>query len=365
MARAKAERAKPLTQQRDELLARYTEACTYPGRLDEAAVIDALAKYLAALGISRRVVRLDAGWSLDTHPSLRRYVLSVLDDFGRRRDALDARDAQDAQDALDARAARAALDARAAQDALDAQDARAALDARDARDAQDARAALKRFAAWCIQGASWYWYRFDLSWLATTFLGAVQLKQDHVQEWAGPLFDAFVAGAWFLHFTDDTLYWVAKPRVHTEVARAGGRRRLHSADTAALGSDIEPLYFWHGVMVPALVVLRPDGITTEHIQQEENTEVRRVMIERFGAERYVRESGAQRVQADDYGELYRVPRPDDSDLVMVRCWNSTPEPDGVHREFWLRVHPDSQTAHEGLARMHGLATKHYRLSTQT
>ena len=80
---------------------------------------------------------------------------------------------------------------------------------------------------------------------------------------SGPVLDAFLAGAWMLHFTDDTLYWVAKPAVHVETIPGG--RRLHSDKTAALESAVERLYFWHGVLVPAFVVVRPDWITLDHI----------------------------------------------------------------------------------------------------
>ena len=48
---------------------------------------------------------------------------------------------------------------------------------------------------------------------STTWLGA---RDERVAAWSKPLFDAFVAGAWLLHWTEDTLYWAAKPAVHLE-----------------------------------------------------------------------------------------------------------------------------------------------------
>jgi Domain of unknown function (DUF6745) len=150
-----------------------------------------------------------------------------------------------------------------------------------------------------------------------------------------------------MHFTDDTLFWYAKPALHIEEIPGG--RRLHSAETAAVESDIERLYFWHGVLVPAFVIVRPDWITVAHIQQEENAEVRRVMLERYGHERYMIDVGAIREQADDYGELFRVARPNDTDLVMVRVLNSTPEPDGSQKRYMLRVPPHVTSAREAVA----------------
>lgn len=128
------------------------------------------------------------------------------------------------------------------------------------------------------------------------------------------------------------------------------RGRLHAADGPALAySDGFAIHAWHGVRVPARIIETPDTITSEEITAEPNAEVRRVMLERFGADRYIRELGAERVQGDDYGSLYRVERVDDSPLVMVHVTNSTPEPDGSAKDYWLRVPPEMQSAREAVA----------------
>jgi hypothetical protein len=178
--------------------------------------------------------------------------------------------------------------------------------------------------------------------MATTYIGAVQLKSPAaVQSWSKPLFEAFLAGGWMLHWTEDTLYWVAKPEVHRE-SIAGGGRRLHNSQGPALRSDVENLYFWHGVMVPAFVVMKPEWITLKHIAEEENAEVRRVFIERYGLTRYLLDSGAEKIAEDEFGELYRTEIPGDEPLVMVKVINSTPELDGSFKPYFLRVHPEAR-----------------------
>jgi hypothetical protein len=319
-------------------LERYSAACDYPGRLDEAAVAENLGVYLHALGVERKIVRLPSGWRLEEHPALLKYTNAILDDLVKRNPAfaLDARAARDAIAARDARAARAAL---AALAALDARDARAARAARAARDAIDAiLGGLQRFAAWCIQAYGWSWWRFDLSWISTTYLGALQTKNEGVQRWSHPLYEAYIAGAWLLHWTEDTLYWVAKPTVHLDPA--AGTRRLHNEHYAALESDVENLYFWHGVLVPAFVVVRPDWITVKHIEDETNAEVRRVMTERYGEGRYIIDSGLKPIARDEFGELFRKDFEGDSPLVYVKVKNSTAEPDGSFRDYFLSVNPD-------------------------
>jgi hypothetical protein len=46
------------------------------------------------------------------------------------------------------------------------------------------------------------------------------------------------------------------------------------------------------------------------------------------------------INTDDFGSLYCKPIADDEDLVMVKVVNSTPEPDGSYKDYFLRVHPE-------------------------
>ena len=262
------------------ILDAYKEACNYPGKLDEAAVEHHLRRYLDALGVTREVRMIRQGWSLESEPALGRYVGSILRDFASRagRPILDARDARDALDAF------------------------AASDARDA--VSTALTSLKRFAAWCIQTGGWWCWGWELSVYATTYFGARELKHAKVEKWSKPLLEAFVAGAWTLYWTDDTLFWTAKPTVHRDPTP--GTRQLHNENYAALESDVENLYFWHGVLVPAFVVVRPDWITVTHIDSETNAEVRRVMIERYkhgeevhGAPAFMRDAGGKSLDHDE------------------------------------------------------------------
>jgi hypothetical protein len=82
--------------------------------------------------------------------------------------------------------------------------------------------------------------------------------------------------------------------------------------------------------------------------RESNQEIRRAKLERFGWERFA--ALHQPVQRDDYGALYRIPLPDgDEDLVFVEVENSTAEPDGSFKKYFLRVPPGTERAREGLA----------------
>lgn len=244
--------------------------------------------------------------------------------------------------------------------------------------------ALRRFASWCIQRAAWDWY-FELSWLATSYIGAVQLGDAGVQAWSGPLFEAYCAGAWFLHWTEEAVYWIAKPSVHVEVVDQ--ERRMHREDGPALDSDVEDLYFWHGVLVPDYVVMNPEKITAARIREEDNAEVRRVMMERMGWERFCLEA-QMKVLHEDSIETH-FPALPVSDLVDVgkrlvttyRTGKETAqllEADGLMdfedrplrfvrltdpstgRQYTIRVLPTHQRCYEAVGWTFGMTEEEYK-----
>jgi hypothetical protein len=141
---------------------------------------------------------------------------------------------------------------------------------------------------------------------------------------------------------------VAQPRIHIEVVR--GARRLHREDGAAVESDVEPLYFWHGVLVPPHAIERPESLTVEEIRNESNAEVRRALRERMGQGRYLREIGAKLIDADYEGaKAGAAPRAlledDERRHYLVGTDGST------RRVYYMEVPATSKTcreAHEAL-----------------
>lgn len=117
--------------------------------------------------------------------------------------------------------------------------------------------------------------------------------------------------------------------------------RLHSADGPAIAwPDGWSLWYWHGVRVTEKVILRPQTISIADIDAEDNAEVRRALIERYGPARYIKDSGTKLIHQDRRGTLYRRELKDDEPLLMLKVVNTTPEPDGSSKDYWLRVHPE-------------------------
>ncbi|WP_405690725.1 DUF6745 domain-containing protein [Streptomyces sp. NBC_01185] len=140
-----------------------------------------------------------------------------------------------------------------------------------------------------------------------------------------------------------------------EVLHRDEAGRLDRGDGPALAyPDGFALYAWRGMPVSVEFLDSLASLTPGRIRTEENAELRRVMLEFYGYDRYLAESGAEPVHKDETGILWRIAMEGDEDVVMVEVVNSTPEPDGTHRTYWLRVPPRTRTAKEGVAWTFGL-----------
>jgi hypothetical protein len=168
---------------------------------------------------------------------------------------------------------------------------------------------------------------------------------------------------WYPH--KDFVMVVERPQaIHRELARAevtrgwGSHRLHHDSEAAVSWGDGWGVYSVHGVQIPFAkrhIVENPERITVAEIDAETNAEVRRVMLDRFGAERYMREAGAVVVAELPVthpmvglrgAKLIRRDLPGDEPIIMVDCVNSSPEPDGSFRRYMLRTDP---TAYGGQA----------------
>jgi hypothetical protein len=108
------------------------------------------------------------------------------------------------------------------------------------------------------------------------------------------------------------------------------------------------------------VVLHPERLAARQALTERNAEVRRVMVERIGHDRFITELDLRPVHQDETGSLYRVGLAEDEPLVIVHVTNATPEPDGSRRRFFLRVPPEMERARQAVAWTFGLPEREYR-----
>lgn len=152
------------------------------------------------------------------------------------------------------------------------------------------------------------------------------------------------AGYWWPH----THFVIASER--PSVLTRDGQGRLHNATGPCVKWDradnhpesIFEMYRYHGVMVPEWIIKNPELITTKMIGEEENTEVKRVMIEIFGFERYLREASARLIDEATEGhpiaglrgaKLWQLAE----GVIAIEMKNSTTEPDGTRKTYIIPV----------------------------
>jgi hypothetical protein len=335
----------------DDLFVRYKIACDLKQPVDRDRIAGAIHRWCSHNGSGSFAIQF-----VTTAEQIRRAALAA----GASRIPWDARVVVWA--ARDAKAAWAVRDAWDASAARDAWAARVGGDARDgvcdswgAALVVTACVALAAFAAgvaldsaaltgWALTGwalaalaawASWFWARAagdawavwdswavwdaiainmavdvftggacvpngdkaasDLSYVSITAIRIASEGEEAALQKCLPLLEAFEAGAFCLWIGAETIYVAIIP----SVVAVDDRRRLHCADGPAFAwlDDIREFY-WHGVNVPDFVIERPRQITVTHIDAERNSEVRRVMIERYrlgdgihGAEAFMRDAG--------------------------------------------------------------------------
>lgn len=98
----------------------------------------------------------------------------------------------------------------------------------------------------------------------------------------------------------------------------------------------------------------------DDIDNTDNMELRRSMIEMYGIANYLRDTHAKEIHRDSFGVLYRKDQDGEEPLVMVELENKTPEPDGTYRKYFLRVPPTMRTARQAVAWSFGLTASEYK-----
>jgi hypothetical protein len=143
------------------------------------------------------------------------------------------------------------------------------------------------------------------------------------------------------------------------------QQRLHCPDGPAIVyQDGTSGYAYHGIIMTKSHIERQ--FTAQDIFNEANTEVRRAMLDLYGYERLHKEGLLNELQRDEAGRLYSLgsgPGRENMRLVGVR--NSTSEPDGTHKIYFLRVPPWISRAKEGVAWTFNMSEDDYRPEKET
>jgi hypothetical protein len=160
-----------------------------------------------------------------------------------------------------------------------------------------------------------------------------------------------------------------------KVTRDGGNR-LHNEDGMALEyRDGWGVYAWHGYRIPTThhwIIKEKDKITPDAIEKEQNAELRRIMLEIHGYEKYLSQRKAKEIATDElHGKKRRLLefKLAGEPVRVVEVINGTQEPDGSYRKFILGCvrqdgrYPD--TPHEAVAWSYGISADVYKEAVRT
>lgn len=179
---------------------------------------------------------------------------------------------------------------------------------------------------------------------------ATELSWDRIQN------DSCVLPVYTLHF-EHVLFAGSPPlELHMD-----DMRRLHCTEGPAIKfADGYQIYCVDDRLLGRDYFDEFGFVNAATIQSESNLELRRVLINLYGIDRFLTELGARERQSDEFGTLI-----DSGEYTYVRVVNSTAEPDGHYKEYYLRVPPWMKTAHEAVAWTFDMTEVEYAPSIQT
>ena len=188
----------------------------------------------------------------------------------------------------------------------------------------------------------WCYGSMDANWLA--FYMYFKYKKGKVKETAVLSgFEKALKLGWFIAYDDLCVVSDLPISLHIDE-----EHRLHKEDgPAAEYSDGFCLYYWHGISLNKSkmgdgddwVITNPERITADVINKESNAELKRIMIEKIGHEKYLKISGAKPIHEDEYGQLYSIPMNNREEARVVRVENSTHNGDGSVDIYFIPVPP--------------------------
>jgi len=159
------------------------------------------------------------------------------------------------------------------------------------------------------------------------------------------------------------------------IARDNGGRLHHESEKALEYRDGWGLYSWHGYRIPddyEWIITDKERITPKKIEHETNAELRRIMLEIYGYDKYLAKRKAKVISEDvNHGQPRRLLEFElaGETIRVVEVINGTKEPDGTFRKFILGCirrdgrYPD--TPSEAIAWSYGINPKKYNETVRT
>ena len=140
--------------------------------------------------------------------------------------------------------------------------------------------------------------------------------------------------------------------------------RKHGIDADKHGSLF---YYYENIRVPPHFVTKPESITLQEVLAHPNTEVRFVGMKIVGMDKVMNDKDTKIVHRDEEKNqvLFQIKGIFTDPVSYVKVVNSTQEPDGTYKDYYLCVPPDMKTCKQAVAWTFRLSAKEYEPSQET
>jgi hypothetical protein len=155
--------------------------------------------------------------------------------------------------------------------------------------------------------------------------------------------------------------WLVRKPIILERDEAG---RFHSDSRMCMQyRDGWGFYAWHGVRASEHIIMHPEQLTRTDWMAERNAEVRRVIQERLGMERFIEIVGSKQIDAGRRGKLIEI---DLGTYEPERVAHYVQVQDSsTERQYYLRVPPSITKADEAIAWTFGMNAHDYQPGQET
>lgn len=170
---------------------------------------------------------------------------------------------------------------------------------------------------------------------------------------------------------------------HPAEVHIDSQMRPHNETGPAIRySDGVAIHALCGEFIPEQFITNLHRIEPREILHSPNAEVRRILMQRYGVQKLLKDAHCVPLHTDECGTLYHIKDTrGGQSSISIRDWNfdapmfitterviealvlvknSTPEPDGTYKDYVLFVPPNITTARAGVAWTFGLTAEQYQ-----
>jgi hypothetical protein len=140
--------------------------------------------------------------------------------------------------------------------------------------------------------------------------------------------------------------------------------RKHGLDADKWGSIS---YYYEGVRIPPHFYTKPESLSITEVLAHTNTEVRYVGIKIVGMDKVLESNNTKIIHRDKQKNqiLFQIKGIFEEPVSYVKVVNSTQEPDGTYKDYYLCVPPDMKTCKQAVAWTFRLEEQEYQPGQET